>query len=40
MDLFPTIVSKARTVQVISSDHSGQSISGSLQLVRTRIKII
>ena len=32
MEMFPTIVSRAKTLQVVSSDASGQA-NGSLQLV-------
>lgn len=38
MELFPSIVSKAKTVQVISADPSGQA-NGSLQLVRELLNI-
>lgn len=37
MDLFPSIVSRAKTLQVISSDASGQA-SGSLQLMFAEIQ--
>ncbi|KAM5573516.1 homeobox-leucine zipper protein HDG5-like [Rosa sericea] len=39
MELFPSIVSKAKTVQVISADPSGQA-NGSLQLMYAELQVV
>lgn len=39
MELFPSIVSRAKTLQVVNSGISGHAASGSLQLVRDNLFI-
>ncbi|KAF5460359.1 hypothetical protein F2P56_020237 [Juglans regia] len=40
VELFPSIVSRAKTVQVISSGDSGHAISGSLQLMYAELQVL
>ncbi|KAF4383804.1 hypothetical protein F8388_023496 [Cannabis sativa] len=40
MDLFPSMVSRAKTLQVITTDASGQPINGSLQLVFAELQYL
>ncbi|XP_062073524.1 homeobox-leucine zipper protein HDG5 [Humulus lupulus] len=40
VDLFPSIVSRAKTLQVITADASGQPINGSLQLMFAELQYL
>ncbi|PON43810.1 Octamer-binding transcription factor [Parasponia andersonii] len=40
MDLFPSIVSRAKTLQVITTDASGQPLNGSLQLMFAELQFL